>query len=400
MTPIKRVPLAEALRTAPVFVDGDWIESKDQDPDGDVRLIQLADIGVGSFINKSQRFLTEDTARRLGCTFLETGDVLIARMPDPIGRACVFPGVGKPAVTAVDVCIVRTDPEVINSSYLVHFLNSDDALRQVSSKASGSTRQRISRSNLGTIQIPLPPLEEQRRIAAILDKASAIRRCSEKAARNAADIKTSLFDEAFIAHDRHGHWEQIALGDLCDVQGGLQVTSARSTMPIRVPYLRVANVLRGRLDLAEIKEINCSQPELDRTRLQPKDLLVVEGHGNPTEIGRVAMWTEQPGEMVHQNHLIRVRSKASSLDPEFLCFYLNSRMGRRHLLKRANTTSGLNTISTSVVKSAPIIVPPIDEQRSFCETIRNIAQLEASLLVGSALHAQLSRSLLSESFDR
>jgi type I restriction enzyme S subunit len=170
-------------------------------------------------------------------------------------------------------------------------------------------------------------------------------------------------------------------------------------MPIRVPYLRVANVLRGRLDLAEIKEINCSQPELDRTRLQPKDLLVVEGHGNPNEIGRVAMWTEQPGEMVHQNHLIRVRSKASSLDPEFLCFYLNSRMGRRHLLKRANTTSGLNTISTSVVKSAPIVVPPIDEQRSFCETIKIIAQLEKSLLVSSALHAQLSRSLLSESFD-
>ena len=170
MTHVNRVTLAEALRSAPVFVDGDWIESKDQDPDGEVRLIQLADIGVGSFINKSRRFLTEDTAQRLGCTFLESGDVLIARMPDPIGRACVFPGVGQPAVTAVDVCIVRVNPEVINSRYLVHFLNSADALRQVSSKATGSTRQRISRSNLGTIEIPLPAMEEQQRIAAILDK--------------------------------------------------------------------------------------------------------------------------------------------------------------------------------------------------------------------------------------
>ena len=253
---------------------------------------------------------------------------------------------------------------------------------------------------LENLKIPLPPLEEQRRIAAILDKASAIRSNSEKAAKNAADIKASLFDEAFITHDRHGHWEQLALGELCDVQGGLQVTSARSAMPIRVPYLRVANVLRGKLDLAEIKEINCSQPELDRTRLQSKDLLVVEGHGNPNEIGRVAMWIEQPGEMVHQNHLIRVRSKTSLLDPEFLCFYLNSTMGRRHLRQRANTTSGLNTISTSVVKSAPIIVPPIDAQRSFCEKIKDIAQLETSLRIGRALHAQLSRSLLSEFLDK
>ena len=322
------------------------------------------------------------------------GDVLVCVVGATAGKV----NLGIDCAIGRSVAAVRPLPQRLNTSYLHHFLKTKTLVLRHGSQ--GLAQGVITREMLLGLEIPLPSLEEQRRIAAILDKASAIKSCSEKAARNAADIKASLFDEAFIAHDRHGHWEQLALGELCDVQGGLQVTSARSAMPIRVPYLRVANVLRGRLDLAEIKEINCSQPELDRTRLQPKDLLVVEGHGNPNEIGRVAMWTEQPGEMVHQNHLIRVRSKASSLDPEFLCFYLNSRMGRRHLLKRANTTSGLNTISTSVVKSAPIILPPVDEQRSFCETIKNIAQLEASLLVSSALHAQLSRSLLSESFDK
>lgn len=124
-----QVPLAKACQSASVFVDGDWIESKDQDPDGEVRLIQLADIGIGRFIDKSRRYLTADTARRLGCTFLEPGDVLIARMPDPIGRACIFPGVGQLAVTAVDVCIVRTDPDVLDSQYLVHFLNRNNVMR-------------------------------------------------------------------------------------------------------------------------------------------------------------------------------------------------------------------------------------------------------------------------------
>jgi len=134
-----QVPFAEALKSSPMFVDGDWIESKDQDPDGEVRFIQLADIGIGRFIDKSRRYLTADTAQRLGC---------------------IFPGVEKLAVTAVDVCIVRTDPDALDSRYLVHFLNSRNALRQVTSKISGSTRQRISRSNLGTVEIPLPPLEE------------------------------------------------------------------------------------------------------------------------------------------------------------------------------------------------------------------------------------------------
>jgi type I restriction enzyme S subunit len=73
-----------------VFIYGDWVESKDQDPRGDVRLIQLADIGDGLFLNKSSRFLTTIKAKELRCRFFEAGDVLAARMPDPPGRACIY----------------------------------------------------------------------------------------------------------------------------------------------------------------------------------------------------------------------------------------------------------------------------------------------------------------------
>ena len=99
--------LPELISPGGIFVDGDWIESKDQDPDGDVRLIQLADVGDGRYVNKSNRFLTHAKAVELGCTFLKRGDVLIARMPDPLGRACIFPGDRRLAVTVVDVCVVR-----------------------------------------------------------------------------------------------------------------------------------------------------------------------------------------------------------------------------------------------------------------------------------------------------
>ena len=83
------VSLGDALSSAEVFVDGDWVETKDQDPEGDVRLIQLADVGDGEYIDKSNRFLTSATARELRCTFLKAGDVLVARMPEPKrGRVC------------------------------------------------------------------------------------------------------------------------------------------------------------------------------------------------------------------------------------------------------------------------------------------------------------------------
>jgi type I restriction enzyme S subunit len=98
--------LATALELAGphgLVSDGDWVESKDQDANGEIRLIQLADVGEGQFIDRSSRFLTHTSATKLNCTFLIEGDVLIARMPAPLGRACIFPDIGQEAVTAV-VC--------------------------------------------------------------------------------------------------------------------------------------------------------------------------------------------------------------------------------------------------------------------------------------------------------
>ena len=153
-----------------VFIDGDWVESKDQDPQGGVRLIQLADVGDGVYRDKSSRFLTREKAKELGCTFLKEGDVLIARMPDPLGRACVFPGDSKPSVTVVDVCIVRSANGEFDHRWLACFVNAHPFRSAISGLQAGSTRKRISRGNLATIPLPVPPLSEQRRIVGEIEK--------------------------------------------------------------------------------------------------------------------------------------------------------------------------------------------------------------------------------------
>jgi type I restriction enzyme S subunit len=153
-----------------VFVDGDWVESKDQDPNGDVRLIQLADIGDGVYKNKSQRFLTQKKAIELGCTFLKKGDVLVARMPDPLGRACIFPGDVKKSVTVVDVAIVRPKDEDFDTRWLMYFINAPIFRNTVASMESGSTRKRISRKNLSKILLPVPPDNIQKLIVSEIEK--------------------------------------------------------------------------------------------------------------------------------------------------------------------------------------------------------------------------------------
>ena len=101
-----------------VFGDGDWIESKDQS-DGGIRLIQTGNVGVGVFKDRIEkaRWISEDTFKRLRCTEIREGDVLISRLPDPVGRSCLIPALEHKAITAVDCSILRFDPDKMNSKF-------------------------------------------------------------------------------------------------------------------------------------------------------------------------------------------------------------------------------------------------------------------------------------------
>jgi len=169
-------------------------------------------------------------------------------------------------------------------------------------------------------------------------------------------------------------------------------------LPLDVPYLRVANVHRAKIDLREIKRIRCSQAELDRTRLAAGDLLVIEGHGNPTEIGRVGIWSGEIDICTHQNHLIRVRCMKNTLDPTYLWAFLNSAAGRQLLLRQGKTTSGLNTISVANVKSVRVPVPPFDLQLKFASRVADLTSLHATMALGTDRATQAFRSILAGAF--
>lgn len=153
-----------------LFKDGDWIETKDQNPEGEIRLIQLADIGDGFFRNRSDRFMSKETAIDLNCTFLKQGDILVARMPDPIGRACLFPFEGESKyVTVVDVAVIRVDNKNIDNKFLKYLINSPTIRKKIEELQTGTTRKRISRGNLSTIKLPIAPIGEQRAISITLE---------------------------------------------------------------------------------------------------------------------------------------------------------------------------------------------------------------------------------------
>jgi type I restriction enzyme S subunit len=155
-----------------VFGDGDWIESKDQS-DGGIRLIQTGNVGVGVFKDRIEkaRWISEDTFKRLRCTEIREGDVIVSRLPDPVGRSCLIPALEHKAITAVDCSILRFDPSKMNAKFFIYYSQSSQYANAIEPLISGSTRQRISREKLGTVQIPLPSLKEQQSVVEKLDSA-------------------------------------------------------------------------------------------------------------------------------------------------------------------------------------------------------------------------------------
>lgn len=180
--------LKELVSFNGVFSDGDWIESKDQDSNGNVRLIQLADIGEFKFLDKSNRFLTEKKALDLKCLHLLEGDILISRLGDPLGKACIFPAQDMKAVTAVDICVFRSGTEHVNSKLVLYFLNSPQVRHLINSQSSGTTRKRITGKKLKNLQFRIPPFNEQKRIVSKIEELFSDLDEAEKSLKNAQKL--------------------------------------------------------------------------------------------------------------------------------------------------------------------------------------------------------------------
>lgn len=166
------VPIKSLARSGgKTFTDGDWIETP-YITDAGVRLIQTGNIGLGKYREQGFRYVSPKTFRVLRCTEINPGDVLICRLADPVGRACLAPELGVPMITSVDVVILKASQDV-DPRFVRHALTSTNYLEFVASITRGGTRQRISRSMLGSIQIPIPPYSRQRRIADFLDRKTA-----------------------------------------------------------------------------------------------------------------------------------------------------------------------------------------------------------------------------------
>lgn len=182
-----------------VFTDGDWIETKDQSDSG-VRLLQTGNVGITEYLDKSSntKWISEKTFEKLHCKEVLPGDILISRLPEPAGRACIIPNVGQKMITSVDCTIVRTKSEV-SSGFLVQYLASALYFNAVATCLAGGTRQRISRSNLANISIVLPTTKtEQKKIGDFFNNVDKSISLQQEKLDKLKDLKKAYLNELFV----------------------------------------------------------------------------------------------------------------------------------------------------------------------------------------------------------
>ena len=397
MTPCDRVPLGEVCIVNPRAA------RREVTDDTLVTFVPMAavDSRTGTIGVREERRLAEVAN---GFTAFQEGDVLFAKITPCMqnGKAAIARrltnGIGR---GSTEFYVLRPGPRILGE-YVWHFVR-QPRFREAAKRSFTGTagQQRVPRSFMEIASIPLPPLDAQRRIVDILNRAARIEALRTRAAERLREFVPALFVKMFgDGHQVAGKFPSMPLREAAGIASG--ATKGRRldfADAVEVPYLRVANVQDGFLALDEIKTIAIRRGEQRRYALAPGDLLMTEG-GDLDKLGRAAIWNGELDYCAHQNHVFRVRPRAGVVLSDYLRDLAGSAYGKAYFLSIAKRTTGIASINKTQLGGFPVPVPPLDLQRRYAETVEAalaVARVaESSTTVAAILMASLTSELIGD----
>ncbi|MFB7911359.1 restriction endonuclease subunit S [Kitasatospora sp. NPDC056076] len=278
-------------------------------------------------------------------------------------------GVTQRTVAFGQDCKAVIPAEGIDAHFLAHAIKAKtpEILAMVEETSHGTGR--LDTSRLQGLEIGLPSLPEQRRIVAAHDAIEHRIAALEQVLAKSVVVEAALSASALASGA--GEWPIQRLESVAVVAAGVTLGSEPTgDGVIELPYLRVANVLDGRIDTADVKTIRIMRSQLDRYALRRGDLLLTEG-GDLDKLGRGAVWDGRLDPCLHQNHVFRVRC-SNALSPDFLELYASSPAGRAYFQSVGKQTTNLASINSTQVKNMPVPIPSREEQDRLLAPVRAI----------------------------
>ncbi|WP_203368798.1 restriction endonuclease subunit S [Cysteiniphilum marinum] len=321
-----------------LFDDGDWVEAEHITVSG-VRLIQTGNIGIGEFKEKqSRKYIYEKSFHSLKCKPLIPGDLLICRLAEPAGRACIFPALpDEKVITSVDVTICRPSPMIVNRDFLAHYFSTSSWFRNVSMNVGGTTHKRISRSALGRTPIVLPPIDEQRSIAEALNNISMLINQLEKLITKKRQIKQGVMQALLNPFKKNGSlkdgWKEQRLGDTATLKAriGWQGLTTSEYLKTGDYFLITGTEFKnGFIDWDSCHHVEHERYKQDRNiQIKPNDVLITKDG----TIGKVAFVHSTPKPATLNSGVFVIRPLNESFHPEFFYYVLMSDVFTQFLIQ-------------------------------------------------------------------
>jgi len=327
---------------------------------------------------------------------------------------------GLPVIPmATNQAIAFATPRLVDRKYLFYYLMSQR--ERLTSAGRGGTQQNISQTVLKAWPICYPPLDEQRRIVAILEDHLAHLDNASRALESARFHAVTLADQ-FAATQLLGRpfpgqvpplltsplpilpadWTWSTLAEVADIAGGVTKDAKSQSDPTipEVPYLRVANVQRGYLDLSQVSTIRVLPSRAARLVLRDGDVLLNEG-GDRDKLARGWVWRDEIAACIHQNHVFRARPRRTVVSPYWIAWVANT-LGAPWAQAHGKQTTNLASISLSMLRRMPMPLPPLPEQDRRLEAIQEVSGMMKRLEEQSQRMRDrataLRRSLLAAAF--
>lgn len=294
------------------------------------------------------------------------------------------------------VAAIRADENLIDRFFLFYWLltNKEYFIR----KGTGTTFLQIRRQDLATALIFLPALPEQREIVKILRLTDRLRQLRAEVDRRSEELALATFNNLFGFIDKNAPYPQVRLEKISDIVSGVMKGRNLPTHEtVNVPYLRVANVQAGYLDLSEIKTIDVLPSDVEKYAIQQGDILLTEG-GDFDKLGRGGMWEHDIPNCIHQNHVFRVRVNKEVVLPLFLNYYLQTAYARHYFLRAAKRTTNLASINLSQLSALPVFLPSLEMQQKFINAVNQIRALLVTQEQTVTEIDRLSRSAMINAF--
>ena len=349
-----------------VFTDGDWIESKDQSDD-EIRLVQTGNIGEGIYLEKEARakYISEETFEKLKCTEIFPGDILVSRLPDPVGRACIIPEKEERMITAVDCTICRPNESIISKEYLCYFMRSSAYYKRLLGSVTGTTRKRISRKNLGNVELEVPSKERQMDVVEQLDCLVKVIESRKQELQLLDNLIKARFVEMFgnpVINEKR--WRQKSLGEITTKIGsGATPKGGKGAYQEEgITLIRSMNVHNGLFEYRELAHISDEQAaKLDNVAIEENDVLL-----NITGAS-VARSCVVPNKILParvNQHVCIIRCK-EYINPVFLNKLLIDDNYQDLLWSVAGAGATREAITKQQVERLQIIMPPVELQNEF-----------------------------------